>query len=164
MPAWVNLVVLVLSLGAAVLAWIAKIVWSSEYRKAKEAQIDALRSEVEALRNLTPMKLEEYVVATRRIYENKIHDLEDRLGCGLDAERTGTGHPGNYNQLRELETMMSAMKQSLETLQKIEQLMEKNKQRSGFTLTYPGMICSAIEEELSGNPICKHSEKDANDV
>jgi chromosome segregation ATPase len=37
------------SVIAAVLAWIAKLRWASEYEKAKNAQIDSLKSQIETL-------------------------------------------------------------------------------------------------------------------
>ena len=52
---------------AAVLAWVAKIRWSKEYRmaldesiQAKDAQIDTLKEQLTAYKELSPMKIREY--------------------------------------------------------------------------------------------------------
>ncbi len=69
---WTALVSLTTSLFsaiAAVLAWAAKLRWSKEYAaakdeviKAKEAQIELLKNEIQALRELSPVKIREYFV------------------------------------------------------------------------------------------------------
>ena len=43
-----NLIIIILSLASAVLAWVAKLKWSKEFTLAKDAQIDALKEQVQA--------------------------------------------------------------------------------------------------------------------
>lgn len=83
---------------AAVLAWLAKIRWSNEFAKAKdatiaakqsevaakEAQITSLRSEIESLRNLTPMKIREYFTSVKA----QLEEYNEELQRQLDDART----------------------------------------------------------------------------
>ena len=71
---------------AAVLAWIAKIRWSNEYAdakdetiRAKEAQIDFLEREIASLKELTPMKIREYFISTRKQLEEYNDSLQEKL-------------------------------------------------------------------------------------
>jgi len=146
-PLWLNVLVLLLSLVAAVLAWAAKIVWSTEFRKAKEAQIDALKSQLEALRDLTPMKLREYVVATRRIYEEKIQELEEKLRSLNTTGQDEMEIQDRDERLRIIQKMMENLGYSLETVKEMEMVMERNRKEQGFVLAYPG-----VNLETDGEP------------
>lgn len=68
--------------GAA--AWIAKILWSKEFKEAKDAQIAAKEAEIQAVRahlvilqELTPMKLREYHSAIQATLSERIAILEN---------------------------------------------------------------------------------------
>ena len=50
---WIYGVTALVSVLAAVLAWVAKIRWSNEYRDAKEAEISALKQQISLLERLT---------------------------------------------------------------------------------------------------------------
>lgn len=73
---------------AAVLAWLAKLKWSREYGlakdeviRAKDAQIELLKEEVEGLREMTPMKIREYFVSVKQ----QLEEYNDTLKQSLNA-------------------------------------------------------------------------------
>ena len=75
---------------AAVLAWASKLWWAKEYAAAKdetihakEAQIELLKTEVQNLRELTPMKLREYF----RSVKEQLEEYNDELREELEAAR-----------------------------------------------------------------------------
>ena len=87
------------------LAWAAKLRWSAEYKNTKEAQVklleeqvksikdskDAhiamLEKEIQNLRELTPMKMREYLVTTKQTLEEYNNSLQKRIEQ-LREERT----------------------------------------------------------------------------
>ncbi len=76
----------ILSGAAAVLAWLAKIYWSKEYIsakdeiiKAKEAQIEQLKSQVQHYKDLTPMKIREYFESMKEQLEEYNDSLQRKL-------------------------------------------------------------------------------------
>lgn len=105
MPDWTILIpafTSLLSAGAAVLAWLAKLRWSEEFAaakdetiKAKEAQIAGLRDQftetirakdalIEGLKDLSSMKVREYFVSMKQSLE----EYNDKLKADL-AEAQG---------------------------------------------------------------------------
>jgi hypothetical protein len=75
---------------AAVLAWASKLWWAKEYAaakdetiQAKEAQIELLKTEVQNLRDLTPMKLREYFLSVKE----QLEEYNDELREELEAAR-----------------------------------------------------------------------------
>ena len=54
---YLQIIITILSLLAAIFAWIAKIKWCNEYKEAKESQIELLKEKVEFFKDLSPMKL-----------------------------------------------------------------------------------------------------------
>jgi chromosome segregation ATPase len=78
---YINEIITIISLLAAVLAWLAKLRWSKEYSqakdeiiRAKDAQIDTLKLQVQNLMELNPVKLKEYYSAVKEQLE-KYNDL-----------------------------------------------------------------------------------------
>jgi hypothetical protein len=75
---------------AAMLAWASKLWWAKEYAAAKdetihakEAQIELLKTEVQNLRELTPMKLREYFLSVKE----QLEEYNDKLREELEADR-----------------------------------------------------------------------------
>ena len=66
-----------LSLIAAILAWIAKIRWSKEFKEAKQAQIDVLEQHIKALKDLTPDRIKKFYVDTTELLNLNIDKLEE---------------------------------------------------------------------------------------
>jgi hypothetical protein len=64
---------------AAILAWIAKIRWSREFRDAKEAQLEELRQHIATLERLSPPALLSWVQSVQGIAEKQVSVLENQL-------------------------------------------------------------------------------------
>lgn len=84
---WLYAVSAIASSIAAVLAWAAKLWWSREFAaakdeiiKAKEAQIELLKSEITSLQELTPMRIREYFLSVKQQLEEYIAQLQSQLG------------------------------------------------------------------------------------
>jgi chromosome segregation ATPase len=78
---YINEIITVISLLAAVLAWLAKLRWSKEYSQAKDeiirskdAQIELLKQQIQNLMELNPVKLKEYFNTVKEQLE-KYNDL-----------------------------------------------------------------------------------------
>lgn len=69
----------ILATIAAILAWIAKIKWSNEFSKAKNAQIESLKCQIENLTDLTPMKIKEYFLSVKSQLEEYNDFLKNQL-------------------------------------------------------------------------------------
>ena len=83
---WIQPTITILSLVGGILAWVAKIRWSKEYSvakdetiKAKEAQMQAIERELQTYKELTPMKIKEYYLSSKELYEVQINGLENKL-------------------------------------------------------------------------------------
>ena len=71
---------------AAILAWVAKILWSKEYRDAtdrtissKDAEIANLKSHIERLEKLSPMIVEEYYATSTKQMESILSSVQEQL-------------------------------------------------------------------------------------
>lgn len=83
---WVYAISALASALAAVLAWASKLWWAKEYSaakdetiKAKDAQIETLKNEIQNLRELTPMKLREYFLSVKEQLEEYNDILQGKL-------------------------------------------------------------------------------------
>ncbi|HYX72194.1 MAG TPA: hypothetical protein VE732_05445 [Nitrososphaera sp.] len=83
---WIYAISTLASALAAVLAWAAKLRWAKEYSaakdetiKAKDAQIETLKNEIQNLRELTPMKLREYFLSVKEQLEEYNDKLQEEL-------------------------------------------------------------------------------------
>jgi ABC-type phosphate transport system auxiliary subunit len=90
---WLQGIAAIMSGIAAVLAWAAKLRWSKEYAaakdetikakeaviQAKEAQIQVAEREVASLRELTPMKIQEYFDAATKLLNDYNEMLKRQL-------------------------------------------------------------------------------------
>jgi hypothetical protein len=85
MQSWFDIASIIttfLSVIAAILAWVAKIRWSKEYAdakdeiiRAKEAQIEVLKSQISSLQELSPVKVKEF----HKIVTQELEDYNNRL-------------------------------------------------------------------------------------
>src|SRR5438067_4815729 len=87
---WVYAISALASAIAAILAWAAKLWWAKEYGaakdeiiRAKEAQIEQLKGEIQSLHDLTPMKIREYFVSVT----TQLEEYNDRLKQEIDKAR-----------------------------------------------------------------------------
>lgn len=83
---WIYAIAAISSALAAVLAWAAKLWWAKEFSaakeetiKAKDAQIELLKAQIESLRELSPMKVREYFISVKEQLEEFIDDLQKQL-------------------------------------------------------------------------------------
>ena len=87
---WIYGLAALSSAVAAVLAWLAKLWWGKEYGaakdaviQAKDAQIEVLQREVQALQQLTPMRIREYFLSVRQ----QLEEYNDALRLELVAAK-----------------------------------------------------------------------------
>src|SRR5688572_12443811 len=125
---WFYLIAALASSLAAVLAWLAKLAWAKEFReakdetlKAKDAQIELLKNEIQDLRELTPMKLKEYFVSVKQ----QLEEYNDKLQQDLTAKneeisnllRSGQNHVAEFDRLvkekGKLETKISNLENTV---------------------------------------------------
>ena len=67
------------SIVAAILAWVAKIRWSREFKEAKEAQITTWREQIAVLERLSPPALLTWVEGLQNLAEKQVKALENQL-------------------------------------------------------------------------------------
>lgn len=117
MEPWIAWILLGLSVVGNILQSLVKLRWSKEFAsakdetiRAKEAEIDGLKSHVKALESLTPPKLREILDATIAIYERNIKQLEESRDHA-NAE------------VKELETTSAKLKNAQEIQNRFETLL-----------------------------------------
>ncbi|MBO6584789.1 MAG: sensor histidine kinase [Gracilimonas sp.] len=76
---WLLIAITILSLASSIVAWIAKIKWSNEFKEAKEAQITFLKEKVQHYKELSSNQLIEYFKQTKSEYEESFKELKLRL-------------------------------------------------------------------------------------
>ena len=114
-----------LSILAAILAWIAKLKWSKEYRAAKdeiirskEAMIAQLNERIQFYKELTPMKLKEYFDSVKSQLEMQIEDLNTQ------KEKAAKEINDKNNEIIKLEEDKIINKKEIETLRNEKQQLE----------------------------------------
>jgi len=142
-----------LSALAAILAWIAKIRWSNEYRLAKEAQIESLKQQIENLKELTPDKIHRYYINMKEMYSENIDQMDKELGEAKhiislkqkQIEELEFDKEANKNKIQELIiekddliTQVSDLELSVEELRK--------KEKEGMFIPIHQQIESMIEQ------------------
>jgi chromosome segregation ATPase len=85
---FINEIITVISLLAAILAWVAKLKWSKEYSqakdeiiRAKDAQIAMLKQQIDNLMDLNPVKLKEYYSTVKEQLEKYNDLLKEQLAA-----------------------------------------------------------------------------------
>lgn len=88
---WIYVITALASSLAAVLAWASKLWWAKEYSaakdetiKAKDAQTEVLKNEIQSLRELTPMKLREYFMSVKEQLEEYNDKLQGELNTAQE--------------------------------------------------------------------------------
>jgi hypothetical protein len=86
-----------------VLAWVSKLWWAKEYPvaknetiNAKEAQIELLKTELQNLRELTPMKLREYFISVKEQFEEFTNKLREELESAMRRSKERTPRLPTY--------------------------------------------------------------------
>lgn len=67
------------SAGAGVLAWVAKIRWSEEFRTAKEAELKAKDQQIQLYRDMSSKELIEDFKSVREALEKALEESKERL-------------------------------------------------------------------------------------
>jgi hypothetical protein len=103
-------VITILSIIAAIVAWLAKILWSKEFKEAKEAQILSLEQQVKTLRDLTPDRLRKILEDSAAIYEEGISQKENEIDK-LKSEKDSNA--GDTGEVQKLENEIAELKNDL---------------------------------------------------
>jgi hypothetical protein len=125
---WIYVLTVLTSSVAAVLAWVAKLMWSKEFKEAKEetikskdAQIELLKNEIQNLRELSPMKLREYFVSVKQQleeYNDKLlRDLKDK------DQRILTLRHGKQRRGTEIERLMKERAELNDKINALEKIV-----------------------------------------
>jgi flagellar basal body-associated protein FliL len=150
----IQLITILLSVIAAVLAWAAKLWWGKEHIEAKnetirskEAQIDLLKEQIQTYKELTPMKIREYFTSVKMQLEeyndglktqlekanSEIHDREKRITeLTSHGDRQGEEIQTLLNEKREIELQAGELKARVIELEKRQTEVYKN-----IFITYP---------------------------
>lgn len=72
----INYSITLVALFGAILAWIAKIKWSEEYKTAKEAQLDAVKEKADLYESIISKKLIDYSKKTIEELELHLNEIE----------------------------------------------------------------------------------------
>jgi uncharacterized phage infection (PIP) family protein YhgE len=135
------------SVIASILAWVAKIRWSKEFGEAKDATIRAkeaevttkdahiasLKSEIEGLKHLTPMKIKEYFDSVTAQLSEYNDSLLKQLSAAndeiqkMDASITTLQAQGSHqtSKIQELEKEKEEIQKAKEALQQKAQTLSK---------------------------------------
>jgi chromosome segregation ATPase len=83
---WIFPIITLASLAVAVLTSINKLMWAKEFReakqetiRAKEAQIDLLKNEIQNLRELNPVTIREHFKSVKEQLEERIQSLKEQF-------------------------------------------------------------------------------------
>lgn len=115
---WMYAVITLLSLIVAVLAATNKLVWAKEYRdakdetiKAKEAQIELLKNEIQNLREFTSSKVRESFIGMKQQLEEYIEklqqDLEKKKEDIVNLQKSGEDRVAEVQRLTEERSVLS---------------------------------------------------------
>jgi|GEM_PF-2305377 two-component sensor histidine kinase len=86
---WLLITVTVLSLISSIVAWIAKIKWSNEFKEAKEAQITTLKERLEHYKEISSTELLDYFKESKLHFENTLEEARDELKKERIKNRSG---------------------------------------------------------------------------
>ena len=101
----VYLVITGLSSAAAILAWLAKIKWSKEYRLSKEAEILALKEQLNILKEKNDLTKEFTSDKIMTLYRDTKEGLEI-LNDSIEKEKKSL-----EEKVKELETAIAKLKE-----------------------------------------------------
>jgi chromosome segregation ATPase len=141
---WLLAITAAINAAAAVLAWVAKIRWSKEYKEAKEAQIDLLDREIRSLRELNPPVVRESFIAMREQLEDyndtlKV-ELEEKDKAIVQLRASGKKH---VEQLSELESERDQLATFTEKLE--DQLEEARSENAKYFIIVASKRVSSID-------------------
>jgi chromosome segregation ATPase len=99
-------IITLISILAAILAWLAKLRWSKEFASAKnatiatkDAQIAQLKDHIKVLQEMTPMKVREYFISVKEQLEEYNESLKNQI---LELEKQLQAKDSEVQRLKEL--------------------------------------------------------------
>lgn len=134
-------IITILSLIAAIMAWFVKLRWANEYKEAKEAQINVLERELESYKEMTPMKIREYFISTKEMLEENIKHLEVTID-EKNKEITELDHIYVESEYRSVEAIRE-QKEEITILR--NQIIELEKERVSSTDAYNQIVIDVNE-------------------
>jgi len=130
----------ILSLVAAILAWVSKLKWSKEYSRAKDEIIRLKDAEIEQLKELNPIKIREYFQSVK----TQLEEYNDRLQCQLAIAE---------ERIEELESQKPVDPVQIE----VDVIKGKNEERDGADLRF------SVAPEENKNLEIKRTKKTISD-
>lgn len=153
------------SIIAAILAWIAKLKWSKEYRQAtdriieaKDAEIRVLQKQLEHLDRLNPKELGEWLEGAYRLMTNYTNQLKNQLGSA-STRITELESAGRVKE-EQLMKAKAAFNELSKQYEIIHAAINQNKLPDFITMVASGTASVALSgvtatEPASINPILK---------
>jgi len=147
-----NLLITILSLIGGILAWVAKILWSSEYSKAKdetikakEAQIELLNSTIQKYKDFSPEVVYRLYETTKKASENFISVSDQELKAAQEKiEELKIEDQKKKHQLTLTNNEVDSLKKEVDNLAK-ELIIIKNNPLS----VQPNNISSASGSSIA---------------
>jgi len=115
---YIYLIITILSLVGAILAWIAKLKWSSEFRNAKEAQIESINEQLNLVKEQREQLKEFKSDQIMSLYKSTKEGLEE-LNNQIIEEKEELA-----NKVKRLETRIEELKEENKNSIKIPDLSE----------------------------------------
>jgi len=141
-------IVTLVSAVAAILAWVAKLRWSNEFKEAKNAQIDALKQQLETYKELTSEKLLNHLSKTKEGLEGVISDYERKsLALKKELDTIKSREKKNQDLQKKLQSTKEALEHSIQINESMNKLFNELV-RSLFKTKEPSLI-SAIKNMKS---------------
>jgi hypothetical protein len=159
---WLLLIYAIAALAsalAAVLAWAAKLWWAREFGaakdeiiKAKEAQIELLKTEVQNLTELTPMKIREYFMSVKvqleeynNLLQQQLHEAQleiEQKDAAISIYSQGTHAAKNllsgmHDEKLQLEQKAASLQDELD---RVQSEMNKSKTLSKVLANFEGQV------------------------
>ncbi|MCH7754041.1 hypothetical protein IH970_02795 [candidate division KSB1 bacterium] len=163
---WIYIITVLASSIAAILAWIAKLLWSKEYIaakdeviKAKDAQIEVLNQQIEGLKELTPMKIREYFLSVKLQLEEyndhlkgQLKDSKKKLSASQYSEKKLSAE-----KLKAIRGRMERNRKLLERVKKYPKVTESDTILSVVQRTFDFLLKNnAIDKWVSIHKIEEH--------
>jgi chromosome segregation ATPase len=162
---WIYAIASIASGLAAVLAWAAKIWWGREHIaakneiiKAKEAEIETLKTQYETIKELSSPLLREYHRGVREELEEYIEKLKLELNKKEDQiKKIQAGKKVKTHELKQLEHDKGRIQETVTILEnKVKEFHSKSKE-----IGYPHVPkYEDLLKELAKKPIINNNKKD----
>lgn len=147
---FIQIIVILLSLLAAILAWAAKIIWSRQYSKAKDERIKALNKQIELLKEFSPIKIREYFLSVKEQLEEYNEHLKEKLKKANIKIDEHENSDERFNKILEMivgiDVKTNKYLDELETYSKEIELIQRAVKDDSFEL--PSIILKPSRDEI----------------